>query len=393
MTSAIIITLCILVLIAYAFDLTSSKTKIPSVILLLILGWVLKQLTTYLNINIPDLSSVLPVLGTIGLILIVLEGSLELELNSSKSGMIQKSFLIALLPIIFLAFGLAFVFQYFGQTDLRLNILNIIPICVISSAIAIPSVKSLPKYNKEFIIYESSLSDIIGVLLFNFIALNKSFGWHAFTNFSIELLVIIVVSFSATIALALLLSKITHHIKFIPIILLIVLIYAVSKVYHLPSLIFILFFGLFIGNIDQMRGMKWIEKLKPDVLNKEVHKFKDLNIEGAFLVRSVFFLLFGYLIDTSELLNAETFMWALGITVSIFILRAIHLKLAKLPLSPLIYIAPRGLITILLFLSIEPEDTIPLINKSLITQIIGLTALIMMIGLMKNKPLVKTESE
>jgi hypothetical protein len=36
------------------------------------------------DINLPDLTATLPVLGTIGLILIVLEGSLELELNRSK---------------------------------------------------------------------------------------------------------------------------------------------------------------------------------------------------------------------------------------------------------------------------------------------------------------------
>src|SRR6187549_1213029 len=117
MSTAIIITLCVLVLIAYAFDLTSSKTKIPSVILLLLLGWVLRQLTTYLNINLPDLSPALPILGTVGLILIVLEGSLELELNKSKSILIAKSFLTALIPLVLLAVGLAFVFQYLGYAD------------------------------------------------------------------------------------------------------------------------------------------------------------------------------------------------------------------------------------------------------------------------------------
>ena len=382
MTNAIIITLCVLVLIAYIFDLTSSKTKIPSVILLLALGWVLKQLTTYLEINIPDLSSVLPILGTLGLILIVLEGSLELELNKSKLPLITKSFFTALLPMVFLAFGLAYVFLYYGQSDFRINLLNVIPICVISSAIAIPSVRALSKYTKEFVIYESSLSDILGVLFFNFVALNHTFGLNAFGNFSLQLVIIIVISFIATVALAFLLSKVTHHIKFVPIILLIVLIYAISKAYHLPSLIFILFFGLFIGNVNEMKNIKWIDKLKPEELSKEVHKFRELTTEGAFLVRSIFFLLFGYLIDTTELMNAETFIWALGITFGIFLIRAIQLKAFLLPLSPLVFVAPRGLITILLFLSIEPQESSPLVNNSLIIQVIVLAALVMMIGLM-----------
>lgn len=385
MTTTIIITFCVLLLIAYVFDLTSSKTKVPSVIFLLLLGWLVKQLTAWSSVPLPDLSPFLPVLGTVGLILIVLEGSLELELNRSKFGLIRKSFIGALLPMIGLAFLLAFSFRYFGGFNLKDSLTNAIPFCVISSAIAIPSVTNLSTYNKEFVIYESSLSDILGVLLFNFIALNEIIDIYSFGNFGLQLLLIWVVSFIATIGLSFLLSKIEHHIKFVPIILLIVLIYAVSKIYHLPGLIFILLFGLSIGNLDELKRFKWIEKFKPDELNIEVKKFKELTIEGAFIVRALFFLLFGYLIETSEVLNTDTFLWALGIVFSIFVFRSIQLKLSKLPLQPLLFIAPRGLITILLFLSIEPTDTISLVNKSLIIQVIILTALVMMFGLMANK--------
>ena len=42
MTNAIIITICCLLLIVYLFDLTASRTRIPSVILLLLLGWAVK---------------------------------------------------------------------------------------------------------------------------------------------------------------------------------------------------------------------------------------------------------------------------------------------------------------------------------------------------------------
>lgn len=394
MSEAIIITLCILLLIAYIFDLTSSKTKIPSVILLLFLGWFIKQTVVYLNIKIPELESILPILGTVGLILIVLEGALELELNKSKRMLIAKSFYTALIPMLVCAFGIAYFMTFFGYMDFRNNLLNAIPLCIISSSIAIPSVRGLSRNAKEFVIYESSLSDIFGVLLFNFIVLNTTIGLSAFANFSLQLIIITVISFIATVGLAFLLSKVTHHIKFIPIILLIVLIYEISKEYHLPSLVFILFFGLFIGNIDEMKSIKWIQKLKPEELNREAHKLKELNQEVAFLIRSIFFLLFGFLIETSDLLNLETLKWSLGITAGIFVLRAIQLLLLKLPLNPLLFIAPRGLITILLFVSISPAVRIPLIDNSLIIQVIVLTAVIMMIGLMLfNKEEKKTSPE
>lgn len=386
MTVTIIITFCVLLLVAYVFDLTSSRTKIPSVIFLLLLGWSVRQLTVWFDMELPDFSAVLPGLGTIGLILIVLEGSLELELNRSKFGVIRKSFFGALAPMLALAFLFAFTIKHFGGFELKISLTNAIPLCVISSAIAIPSVRNLSKPNREFVIYESSLSDILGVLIFNFLALNEAIDNYSFRNFGLQLLIIVIVSFIATIGLSFLLNKIEHHIKFVPIILLVVLIYEVSKIFHLPGLVFILIFGLSIGNIDELKRFKWIEKFRPDELNKEVKKFRELTIEAAFLVRALFFLLFGYLIKTSEVLNADTFLWALGIVCCIFVFRAIQLKLSRLPLQPLLFVAPRGLITILLFLSIAPTQTIPLVNKSLIIQVIILTALIMMIGLMANKP-------
>jgi hypothetical protein len=284
-----------------------------------------------------------------------------------------------------LAFLLAFAFSYFGHFNLKDSLTNAIPFCVISSAIAIPSVRNLSSHSKEFVIYESSFSDILGVLIFNFLALNETIDAVSFGHFALQLLIIIIVSFIATIALSFLLHKIEHHIKFVPIILLVVLIYAVSKIYHLPGLIFILLFGLFIGNLDELKQFKWIEKFKPDELNVEVNKFRELVVEAAFLIRALFFLLFGYLIETAEVLNTNTIVWAVAIVFFIFLFRAIQLKLSKLPLQPLLFVAPRGLITILLFLSIEATQTISLVNKALIIQVIILSAFIMMIGLMANK--------
>ncbi len=386
MTSTIIITLCILLLIAYVFDLTSSKTRIPSVILLLLLGWIVRQLSTVLHIRIPDLSGLLPLFGTVGLILIVLEGSLELELNRSKIGVIKKASIAALLPMLALAVLLAYAFQYFQEgLSFRDALTNAVPLCVISSSIAIPSVKYLSSYNREFITYESSLSDIFGVVLFNFVALNELGEMHSAWTSVLQLLLMIAVSFAATVLLAFLLGRIDHHIKFVPIILLVLLIYAIAKLYHLPSLIFILILGLFLGNLDELKRFNWVNKLRPDELNTEVHKFKDLITEATFLVRTVFFLLFGYLIETSELLNTGTLLWAIGILAGALLIRALQFRLSGLRLFPMLFIIPRGLINVLLFLSIVPMQQIPLVNKSLVLQLVLLSTFTMMLGLMFSK--------
>ncbi|MFP5041786.1 hypothetical protein [Parasediminibacterium sp. JCM 36343] len=382
----IIITICGLLLVAYIFDLTAFKTKIPSVILLLVLGWGTRQgADMMVSVKIPNLSFLLPILGTLGLILIVLEGSLELELNKSKLPVLKKSFVVAFLPMLAISFLTATGLHYLQGFPFKDSLENIIPLCVISSAIAIPTARNLSGGNKEFITYESSMSDIIGVLFFNFIALNETISMHSVGHFFVELLSICVVTFAATVGLVFLLNKIDHHIKHIPIVILVILIYALSKIYHLPALVFILFFGLFLSNLDEIKQLEWISKKGMKNLKTEVHRFSEIVTEAAFLIRALFFILFGYLIEAKEILDTQTLGFAVGIVVGIFIIRAGVLKLAKLPVLPLLFIAPRGLITILLFLAIPASQSIAAINRSLVIQVIILTALIMMIGLMSHK--------
>lgn len=385
MSNGIIIAICVLLLFAYLFDVSSSKTKIPSVLLLLILGWGARQIASLFEISFPDLSPILPIIGTIGLILIVLEGSLELELNRSKLLIIGKSSIMAVLQLVLISLALAYAFYSFEDSSFKNGFINAIPIAIISSAIAIPSARNLIAGNKEFITYESSLSDIFGVILFNFISLNDHLDTETFGHFFSQLLLMILVSFVSTVGLALLLSKIKHHIKFTPIILLVILIYSISKIYHLPSLIFILIFGLFIGNLDELKQYKLIAQLKPEILNIEVRKFKEITTEMTFMIRALFFLLFGYLISTPELLNADTAIWAVSITAGIFVIRAALLRIFDLPQSPLLFVAPRGLITILLFLNIPIHQQLEIANKSLIVQVIILTVIVMMFGFEKHK--------
>jgi len=331
---------------------------------------------------IPDLSGALAILGTVGLILIVLEGAMELELNKKKFTIVKKSFIVALFPMLGLAIITALLIHFIWGYDFYQSLGNIIPIAVISSSVAIPSAKSLSSYNREFVVYESSMSDIMGVILFNFISLNAAFSMNSVGHFFIEIAGIIVISFVATLLLSYLLGKIEHEVKFVPIIVLTILIYEISKLFHLPSLVFIMVFGLFLANLDELKFIKGIEFLKPVSLNKEVARFLGMTKELTFLIKTLFFLLFGFLIKSSELFNTETLILSIAITLLMYVLRYLQLRISKLPVTPLLFVAPRGLITVLLFLSIPVSMRLPLVNNSMIIQIIVLTGLIMMFGLM-----------
>ena len=393
MALPIIIVLCALMLFAYFFDITSAKTKIPPVILLFAMGWSANQAAVFFNLDIPDLTTVLPFLGTIGLVLIVLEGALELDFDTSKLSFVGKTILVAIIPVVVISFSLAYAIQYFGDVEFKTALLNAIPFAIISSAIAIPSVQNLRAVNREFVTYESSVSDIFGVLLFNFLLEKKIMNVKTLGLFFGEIVMILIVTFFATIMLAFLLSRIKHPVKFAPIILMIVLIFAVSELYHLPALIFILLFGLFIGNLNQLKQSVIVKKLHTKSFKKEIKKFKELTMELTFLIRTLFFLVFGFLIETNELFNSETLIWSISITAGIFLLRALVLKVFKVNLLPLMFISPRGLVTILLYLSVPVAMSVSIINDSLIIQVIILTSFAMMLGMWTSKPVVSKEEE
>ncbi|KIA89161.1 cation:proton antiporter [Kaistella jeonii] len=385
MAEMFIIGICVILLVSYIFDITSKFTKVPSVIFLLATGWLLNQVGGLFNIIIPNLNVVLPVLGTIGLILIVLEGSLELELNRSNQSVIKKSALIALLPLVIIAIGFSLFLYYEWEVPFKQSLINIIPFCIISSSIAIPSAINLTKDKRQFITYESSLSDIIGVVFFNFATFGTAITLSGAFHFVGQFMLMLVISLVASLVLAFLLAKIDHHIKYGPIIILNILIYEISKIYHLPALIFILFFGLILGNIDELKHLKFLRNVRFTKLNSEVKHFKDVVVEATFIVRTLFFIVFGFVLKTEDIINTDSLVWSVSIVIAIYLLRAIFLKLGKMDMQPLFYIAPRGLITVLLFLSITPEDRFPYLNESVVIQVILLTTFIMMIGLVFEK--------
>lgn len=380
MTATIIITFCLLLLIAYIFDITSPKTKIPSVILLLALGWLLKEAVALFKIPMPDIEFALPLLGTAGLILIVLDGALDLELDESKFWPITRSLLGATFSVLAISFILAWVFSMFGATDFRQALLNAIPISIISSAIAIPSTKHMCKQSKEFVVYDTSFSDVVGVIFFTFISINYVYSIGSFLTFGLQMVEMIIISIIATALLSFLLGRMKHQIKFIPIILLVMLIYSLAELVHLPALIFILLFGIAIGNLDKIIVLPFIHTIMTGSLEKEVTRFKQITTELTFLIRSLFFMVFGFMIDTKEILDPKSLIWAAVIVAITLAIRVVQLKITRQKIMPLLFIVPRGLITILLFMSIAPEEHLSFIDRNLILQVIVISTLIMTIG-------------
>jgi len=85
------------VLLSYFYNNLSKKLKVPSVIFLISTGIIIKEIMNYYELDLPThFISILDILGGLGLLLIVLEASLELQLSREKISLIKNTFTLAL---------------------------------------------------------------------------------------------------------------------------------------------------------------------------------------------------------------------------------------------------------------------------------------------------------
>ena len=383
MTYFILIAFCAVILLAYIFDISAGRTKIPGVILLILTGMIIGYLSSFWGLDLPDMTVPLSVMGTLGLILIVLEGSLDLAIQRDKAGLIAGSVTSAVLLFALFVVVFAYLGSLFLECDLKTGIINIIPLAVISSAVAIPSAAGLHGNDREFVTYESSVSDIVGILAFDFLLFNSGSAASGIVRFLSELVIMFFLSIVFSAGLAYLLHKITHHVKYVIIMTTIVLVYALTKLLHLPSLLVVLIFGLIMNNNVLFKNKYSTRLIDFEGFNLELASFKNIVSELTFIIRSFFFILFGFYTRLSDLLNLKSLFIAVLVVSVIFVLRAAFFKLVlRYPLSPLLFFAPRGLITILLYLSIPATMVIDCINVGVVTQVIFITILMMSLGTM-----------
>lgn len=381
-----------LVIFSYLFDLVASKTKLPSVLLLLLLGIGLRVLVDNLKIETFDFLKILPALGTVGLIMIVFEGSLELKYDRDKNKIIKGAFLSALVILIASVSVITFIIYEITGRDLYTCFSNAIPFSVVSSAIAIPSAAALSKKGKEFIIYESSFSDILGIILFNFAISNPHISTSSFTGLGLNTILIIILSAISCIVLLYVMGKISHHIKFFLIISILIMVYAIGQSYHLSALVLILSFGLFLNNADTIKYAWFRSIFIYKNLSNDLTQLHQLSAESAFILRTFFFVIFGFTMNIYQLNDQIVLVNGLIMLASIFVIRFVYLKIFRRENSGAeAFIAPRGLISILLYFNLPHALKIPEVGTSFLFVVVLGSSLIMSIGLLLTKKYVRAE--
>jgi NhaP-type Na+/H+ or K+/H+ antiporter len=374
-----------IIILSYFFNFIASKVKVPSVLLLLFLGISLKLLANYSETVFNFSHNSLELLGTFGLILIVLEATLDLKLKRENMPTIRNAFLASLIILFVSAFSIAAIIQLWLDTSIKKAIINAIPMAVISSAIAIPSVVGLPKRIREFIVYEATFSDIAGIMLFYYVIQDKLLTLGTFGIFTIKFISIIIISLAGSLLLLFLINRITSHVKFFLILSVLLLIYASGKIFHLPSLLLVLVFGLLVSNSEKFIKGKLRHLFNPEKLQSDITPFKTITEESAFMIRTFFFVLFGYSINLEELFSVNIIFGGLAIVSTSLLIRYLYLKVAvkEADRTAKLFLAPRGLITVILFYSIPKKYIIPEFSVGIVFFVIIISGLMMGISLRK----------
>jgi NhaP-type Na+/H+ or K+/H+ antiporter len=384
----LIIEVSLIIIISFIFNGISKKTNVPAVLMLIILGVGLQYALGYFTNEKLNFLPILEVLGIVGLIMIVLEAALELELKREKLLPILKSMAIALIGLIASAWVAALIlYNFIPEMSMQSAWLYATPLSILSSAIIIPSVSVLNDHKKEFHIYESTFSDIMGIMMFYFLIgkLNpaEDSGVIGFTG---NIILTIIISLIASYGIILIFQKIKSQAKLFLLIAVLLLLYALGKKMHLSSLIIILIFGLVIANMKVFFSGKLAKYLEIKKSHQIYHELHIITLETDLVVRTFFFVIFGLTIAITSLFNINVAIISLLIIASIYIIRFIILRIfIGSDILPQLFIAPRGLITVLLFYAIPAEAQVATFEPGILLFVIIGTSLIMTAAMIFDK--------
>ena len=378
----VLFTFCGIIILSYLFSVLNRITRIPSVLLLLGTGILLRYLTERFGFPFHIPPALIEILGTVGLIMIVLEAGLDLEVSRKKLPLIRNSFFSGLVIFLISTAGVTGILLWRLPEATWINcIVYAIPLSIVSSAIVLPSVHHLSAEKKEFLIYEASFSDVLGIMVFNFFTASAVISWNDLTWFVASIPVGIVLSVLVCFVLMLLLIKNKVNIKFFLVFAVLIVIYVGGKMMHLPSLLTILLFGLVVNNWELFRWKLLHGYFSVESVGNVRGLLKSITAESAFLIRTFFFIIFGYGINLNFFQQQEVLITGSAIVFALLALRFVYLRIVhRYDLFPELFYIPRGLVTVLLFYKIPDWQRMDAFDEGILFFVILVTSSIMMLG-------------
>ena len=387
----IIILISSILVVSHFFGIIARRTNVPSVLLLILLGISMSEYLKSYGISSDALMPILRILGIIGLIMIVLEAAMDLRITKEKYSLIGKSFIAAFVILMLTATSIAGIIVFLFKVPFLSGMLYGAPLAIISSAIIIPSVENMVQVKKEFIIYESAFSDIFGIMTFYF-ALNLLQSEDSSTivilTFLLNLLLSFIVAILSSYIIVFIFKDLKSPSRLFLLVSILFIIYSGSELLNLYPLIIVLGFGLSLANHEGFFKIfrNTNNPQTKDLIIRIKEEFQLITSETAFVLRTFFFVVFGMTINLSSLLSFDIFMISIVVLLAIYLSRFVILKvLLKDGIMPELALAPRGLLTILLFYTIPASLAVPGFDQGVFLYVILITSLIMTYGLIMDR--------
>ena len=323
----VIVFVGVLVFLAHIFTAVFSRTRVPDVLLLIIIGICVGPVLGL--VSPADFGAVGPVLTIVTLIIILFESGTALELMSLRSAVGGA---LALTTVTFFLSMGAVAGLALWLTDLELIPAFILGAIVgsISEAIVIPMVRQLRmrKNSQTMLSIESSVNDVLSIVITIALVeayLRGEFQWAAVTGDLIaKFLVAVVFGVAGAFLWSRLLNRI-HAIKnaMFTTAAFVFIIYGVVEILDFNGAIAALAFGITIGNVESIRFYIFRRPQASDAEGLSPTE-KAFFSEVAFLLKTFFFV---YLGISLELISGWLIQLALILTAVIFLLRIPAVKI------------------------------------------------------------------
>ena len=338
-----------LLVLAFVANRLSKLTRVPDVIVLLLIGVTLGPILRWVN---PEtFKGAVHILGMLALILILCEGGLELRLRQAL-----RYFPAGLLLVV-VSFGLSMgLIALIGRALLHLQWIDCLlmgaALGCTSGAIVIPALQQIdaPESVKITLTVEAALGEVIAVLVVGSI-LNMGPSQSLLTGMAADFSHNILAALIVGVAVGAIWSRVwplTAGFPYSNILNLGVVlgVYAVARYVGGSGLLAELIFGITLANLPRTPHM-----------TRQGARMLAFHAELSFLVRSFFFVMLGVV---AEFVSRKYIIPILGILAALILARFLAVKLSRWAVRDvtrkqtdlLFWMLPRGLVTAVLALEI-----------------------------------------
>ncbi len=354
-----------LIFVAHAFTGLFSRTRLPDVLLLTIIGILLGPV---LHMVTPEnFGAVGPVFATVTLIILLFEAGLSLDLDVLR-GVIRSTFSLTFANFILTMVAVAVIAHFVLGLPAQLSLMLGAILGSTSPAVIVPLCKRLPmtEGSKTVLFLESAVSDVLSIVLAVGFMESYRLGHLRVGQMIGQVIATLVLAGIAGAAGAFGWSALLRRIRGLE-----------NSMFTTPAFVFVLFgvvellgfsgyvaaavFGAVLGNIEVFHGLAWMRRYLPNeaiTLNETERVFMG---EVVFLLKTFFFVYVGVSIRFSD---ARVVYFSLALTALIFVIRipAAWIGLDRVtPIRDASFVAvmsPKGLAAVVLA-SLPLEEHLP----------------------------------